>query len=33
MISTDLQTFVVGNPWEDWAFVEAHTDEGIAGGR
>lgn len=28
---TDLQTFVVGNPWKNWVFVKLHTDEGITG--
>ncbi len=28
---TDLQIFVVGNPWKNWVFVKLHTDEGLTG--
>lgn len=28
---TNLTTFVVGNPWKNWVFLELHTDEGITG--
>lgn len=28
---TDLQTFVVGNPWKNWVFVKLRTDEGLTG--
>lgn len=28
---TDLQTYVVGNPWKNWVFVKLETDEGISG--
>lgn len=28
---TELQTFVVGNPWKNWVFVKVYTDEGIYG--
>ena len=28
---TDLQTFIVGNPWKNWLFVKLATDEGIVG--
>ncbi len=28
---TQVQTFVVGNPWKNWLFVKVHTDEGLAG--
>jgi galactonate dehydratase len=28
---TDLNTFVVGNPWKNWIFLKLHTDEGITG--
>ena len=31
MIITDIQTFVVGNPWKNWVFVQVHTDEGLTG--
>ena len=27
----DAQTFVVGNPWKNWVFVQLLTDEGIVG--
>ena len=33
MIVTDLQTFVVGNPWKNWVFLEMHTDDGLVGHR
>lgn len=28
---TDVQTFIVGNPWKNWVFIKLHTDEGIYG--
>lgn len=28
---TDLKTFVVGNPWKNWIFVQLYTDEGLTG--
>ena len=28
---TDIQTFIVGNPWKNWVFIKLHTDEGIHG--
>lgn len=28
---TDLKTFVVGNPWKNWVFVQLYTDEGLTG--
>ncbi|MCZ6633220.1 MAG: mandelate racemase/muconate lactonizing enzyme family protein [bacterium] len=28
---TDVKTFVVGNPWKNWIFVQLHTDEGLTG--
>ena len=28
---TDVQTFLVGNPWKNWLFVRVDTDEGIHG--
>ena len=28
---TDIETFVVGNPWKNWVFVKLHTNEGIYG--
>ncbi|OGG55201.1 MAG: hypothetical protein A3F84_08260 [Candidatus Handelsmanbacteria bacterium RIFCSPLOWO2_12_FULL_64_10] len=28
---TDLQTFIVGNPWKNWVFLKLHTDAGICG--
>ena len=31
MIITDLRTFVVGNPWKNWVFLELYTDEGTVG--
>ncbi|HHX44014.1 MAG TPA: mandelate racemase/muconate lactonizing enzyme family protein [Chloroflexi bacterium] len=27
----DLKTYVVGNPWKNWIFVQLFTDEGITG--
>jgi len=27
----DLRTFVVGNPWKNWVFLELVTDDGIVG--
>jgi galactonate dehydratase len=31
MIVTDLKTYVVGNPWKNWVFLELLTDEGLVG--
>ena len=31
MIITDLDVFVVGNPWKNWIFLQLRTDEGITG--
>ncbi|MEE2657144.1 MAG: mandelate racemase/muconate lactonizing enzyme family protein [Candidatus Latescibacterota bacterium] len=28
---TDVQTFIVGNPWKNWTFIKLHTDSGIYG--
>jgi galactonate dehydratase len=28
---SDVQTFVVGNPWKNWTFVKLVTDEGLHG--
>ena len=28
---TELKTFVAGNPWKNWLFVQVHTDEGVTG--
>ena len=28
---TDVQTFIVGNPWKNWVFIKLHTDEGTTG--
>jgi galactonate dehydratase len=28
---TQVQTFVVGNPWKNWLFVKVCTDEGLSG--
>ena len=28
---TQLETFLVGNPWKNWVFVKIHTDEGVTG--
>ena len=28
---TQLETFVVGNPWKNWVFVKISTDEGLMG--
>lgn len=28
---TDVETFIVGNPWKNWIFIKLHTDEGITG--
>lgn len=28
---TDIKTFVVGNPWKNWVFVNVQTDEGLTG--
>src|SRR6478672_709353 len=27
----DIKTYLVGNPWKNWLFVQVHTDEGIVG--
>mgnify|MGYP001182681766 CR=1 FL=1 len=31
MTITDIQTFIVGNPWKNWVFIKLHTDEGVYG--
>ncbi|NJN84730.1 MAG: mandelate racemase/muconate lactonizing enzyme family protein [Caldilineaceae bacterium] len=28
---TDIKSYVVGNPWKNWVFVQVHTDAGITG--
>jgi galactonate dehydratase len=28
---TDVQTFIVGNPWKNWVFLKLHTDADIYG--
>jgi galactonate dehydratase len=28
---TEVRTYVVGNPWKNWVFVQVFTDEGITG--
>ena len=28
---TDVQTFIVGNPWKNWVFIKLHTDYGVYG--
>lgn len=28
---TELKTFVAGNPWKNWLFVQVHTDDGVTG--
>src|SRR5262247_732184 len=28
---TDIKTYLVGNPWKNWLFVQLFTDEGIYG--
>jgi galactonate dehydratase len=28
---TDVQTFIVGNPWKNWVFTRVDTDEGVHG--
>ena len=28
---TDIETFIVGNPWKNWLYVKVNTDEGITG--
>ncbi|MCL5997284.1 MAG: mandelate racemase/muconate lactonizing enzyme family protein [Chloroflexi bacterium] len=28
---TEIKTFVVGNPWKNWVFVQVCTDEGLTG--
>lgn len=28
---TDIQTYIVGNPWKNWVFVRVATDEGVHG--
>jgi galactonate dehydratase len=27
----DIKTYLVGNPWKNWLFVQVHTDDGIVG--
>ncbi|NHN28608.1 mandelate racemase/muconate lactonizing enzyme family protein [Paenibacillus agricola] len=31
MIITEIETFLVGNPWKNWLFAKVHTDEGMHG--
>jgi galactonate dehydratase len=31
VIITEVETFIVGNPWKNWLFVKVHTDQGIHG--
>lgn len=28
---TNIETYLVGNPWKNWVFVRVHTDEGLYG--
>jgi len=28
---TDIRTYIVGNPWKNWLFVQLDTDEGLTG--
>jgi galactonate dehydratase len=28
---TDIQSFIVGNPWKNWVFIKVYTDEGLVG--
>ena len=28
---TDIQTYIVGNPWKNWVFIKLHTDAGVYG--
>ncbi|MFK7694361.1 hypothetical protein [Paenibacillus sp. HJGM_3] len=28
---TDIRTYILGNPWKNWLFVQMDTDEGIIG--
>ena len=28
---TNVQTFVVGNPWKNWIFLKVYADVGITG--
>lgn len=28
---TDVRTYIVGNPWKNWLFVQVDTDEGVTG--
>jgi galactonate dehydratase len=28
---TELETFIVGNPWKNWVFIKLRTDAGIHG--
>ncbi|MDG0809912.1 mandelate racemase/muconate lactonizing enzyme family protein [Cohnella rhizosphaerae] len=28
---TDVRTYIVGNPWKNWLFVQLDTDEGLTG--
>ena len=27
----NIESYLVGNPWKNWLFVQVHTDEGIVG--
>jgi galactonate dehydratase len=31
LIITDVETFIVGNPWKNWLFVKLHTKDGVYG--
>lgn len=31
MIISDVETFIVGNPWKNWVFVKLHTKDGVYG--
>jgi len=28
---TEVNTYLVGNPWKNWLFAQVETDEGIHG--
>jgi galactonate dehydratase len=31
MRTKDIKTYLVGNPWKNWLFVQVGTDEGLRG--
>lgn len=31
VVITEVETWIVGNPWKNWLFVKVHTDEGVYG--